>query len=212
MEIRKLEITLQKAREWYNSGDNALKNIALQVFDKDKLECSFKEITSLKEACKALNIEYYVVNNLASHIAKISKASAAMFKVNIIRKALNLGQDLHLVKNIEDALIYHPYNPFVTEASTHYKSDIKNGEMEVIGKIRSEGTIYNVLGGRSYSSGSYDLGCFNPDNGVGHSSAFLGFLGCASMEIAQYFGKHFGMLITEAKYGDMVDFEIVSGY
>lgn len=39
-----------------------------------------------------------------------------------------------------------------------------------------------------------------------------GFLGCASKEIAEHFGKYFGMLITEAKYGDMVDFEIISGY
>lgn len=31
-------------------------------------------------------------------------------------------------------------------------------------------------------------------------------------EIAQHLGKYFGMLITEAKYGDMVDFEIISGY
>lgn len=35
------------------------------------------------------------------------------------------------------------------------------------------------------------------------------FLGCASEEIAEHLGKYFGMLITEAKYGDMVDFEII---
>ena len=28
-------------------------------------------------------------------------------------------------------------------------------------------------------------------------------------EIAQHFGKYFGMLITEAKYADMVNFEIL---
>ena len=28
----------------------------------------------------------------------------------------------------------------------------------------------------------------------------------------EHFGKYFGMLITEALYGDMVDFEIISGY
>ena len=38
----------------------------------------------------------------------------------------------------------------------------------------------------------------------------MGFLGCASEEIARHFGKYFGMLITEAKYGDLPDFEIVS--
>lgn len=33
--------------------------------------------------------------------------------------------------------------------------------------------------------------------------------GCASREIAQHFGKYFGMLITEAKYADIVDFEVI---
>ena len=37
----------------------------------------------------------------------------------------------------------------------------------------------------------------------------VGFLGCANKEIAQHLGKYFGMLITEAKYGDLADFEIV---
>ena len=41
------------------------------------------------------------------------------------------------------------------------------------------------------------------------ADANFGFLGCATKKIAQHFGKYFGMLITEAKYGDMVDFEII---
>ena len=43
----------------------------------------------------------------------------------------------------------------------------------------------------------------------GNAGANMGFLGCASKEIAQHFGKYFGMLITEAKYGDIVDFEVI---
>lgn len=53
------------------------------------------------------------------------------------------------------------------------------------------------------------LSCFRPYGSVGFADAVVGFLGCATVEIAQHFGKYFGMLITEAKYGDMVDFEIV---
>lgn len=81
--------------------------------------------------------------------------------------------------------------------------------MEVIGKIKSEGEEYLVLGGET--TGGYDgLGHFRSTKGVGYASANIGFLGCASKEIAQHFGKYFGMTITEAKYGDMVDFEILS--
>lgn len=105
--------------------------------------------------------------------------------------------------------IYYPYNPFVTKSTTCYKGKINLGKMEVIGKIKSEEEEYNVLGGDSFAGGYAGLGSFNSYYGVGYSSANFGFLGCANEEIAQHLGKYFGMLIIEAMYGDMVDFEIV---
>lgn len=212
MNTRNVAVTLEKAREWYNSENATLKEVALQAFNRDELEYSFKNITSFKKACEALGISYQRNFNLATQIATISKASAAMFKLNIIRKALNMGQDLYLTKSQKGSYIYYPYNPFITTDSTYYKSEIKSGDMEVIGKIKSVGTVYYVLGGRASYGGAAGLGYFYSSNGVGDAYAVIGFLGCASKEIAQHFGKYFGMLITEAKYGDMVDFEIVSGY
>lgn len=77
--------------------------------------------------------------------------------------------------------------------------------MEVIGKIKSAGKEYNVLGGDATFGG---LGYFYYFDGVGHAD--IGFLGCASKEIAQHFGKYFGMLITTAKYADIIkDFEVI---
>ena len=87
--------------------------------------------------------------------------------------------------------------------------------MDVIGKIKSEGEEYNVLGGSATfggyaSDGGAGLGSFSSSDGVGNAAAHVGFLGCANKEIAQHLGKYFGMLITEAKYADMIkDFEIV---
>ena len=188
MKERNITVTLNKAIEWFNSGNATLKEIALQAFDKDELTYNFKNITTFKKACEALNLDYMSCLINANNIATISKASAAMFKLYIIRKALNLGQDLHLI-GPKDYYIYYPYNPFITKSSTYYESDINSGKMEVIGKIKSEGEEYNILGG-----------------GAG---AGVGFLSCANKEIAQHFGKYFGMLITEAKYGDIVDFEII---
>lgn len=212
MNTRNVAVTLEKAREWYNSENATLKEVALQAFNRDELEYSFKNITSFKKACEALGISYQRNFNLATQIATISKASAAMFKLNIIRKALNMGQDLYLTKSQKGSYIYYPYNPFITTDSTYYKSEIKSGDMEVIGKIKSVGTVYYVLGGGAVHGGYAGLGRFYSYAGVGYALAPVGFLGCASKEIAQHFGKYFGMLITEAKYGDMVDFEIVSGY
>ena len=212
MEERNITVTLDKAREWFNSGNATLKEIALQAFDKDELTYNFKNITTFKKACEALGLNYDDMFYITENIATISKASAAMFKLNIIRKALNLGQDLHLTKDPEGSYIYYPYNPFVTKSSTYYKSEINSGKMKVIGKIKSEGEEYNVLGGDAFNGGCAGLGYFCSSNGVSDAPASIGFLGCANKEIAQHLGKYFGMLITEAKYGDMVDFEIISGY
>lgn len=212
MKERNVTVTLNKAKKWFNSGNATLKEIALQAFDKDELTYNFKNITTFKKACEALGLNYDDIFYITRNIATISKASAAMFKLNIIRKALNLGQDLHLTKDPEDSYIYYPCNPFVTKSSTYYKSDINSGKIEVIGKIKSEGEEYNVLGGLALNGGLAGLGRFNSSNGVGAAIAGVGFLGCANKEIAQHLGKYFGMLITEAKYGDMVDFEIISGY
>ena len=209
MEERNVIVTLNKAKEWFNSGNTTLREIALQAFDKDELTYNFKNITTFKKACEALGLNYNAMFHITKSIATISRASAAMTKLNIIRKALNLGQDLHLTKDLKDCCIYYPYNPFVTKSSTHYKSEIDSGEMEVIGKIKSEGEEYNVLGGCTVYCCSADLGGFGSVSGVGSATAGIGFLGCANKEIAEHFGKYFGMLITEAKYGDMVDFEII---
>lgn len=209
MEERKITITLEKAREWYNSNNVSLKEIALQAFNEEELIYNFKSITTFQKACETLNLNYGEMLHVKTQIDTFSRASAAMFQLNIIRKALNLGHYLHLTKNLENSYIHYPYNPFVTKSSTYYKSDINSGKMEVIGKIKSEGEEYNVLGGDAYNGGSTGFGGFHSDSGVGFAFANIGFLGCANKEIAQHFGKYFGMLIAEAKYGDIIDFEII---
>lgn len=206
---KKIDVSLDEAKEWFNSGNTTLKEIALKAFDKDELTFNFKSITTFKKACMALNLDYDDMFYITKNIATISKSSAAMFKLNIIRKALNLGQDLHLTKDPEDSYTYYPYNPFVTKSSPYYNSELNSGEMEIIGKIKVEGKEYNVLGGRTLNGGLAGLGGFDSNLDVGFAYANIGFLGCANKEIAKHLGKYFGMLITEAKYGDMADFEII---
>ena len=203
-------ISVQQARIMYNSGNEALKEIACSTYTEKELVVDYKKITNFRKACDALYLNYDEIKEKADTIYNISKSSAAMFKLNIIRKALNLGQDLHLTKNPEDSYIYYPHNPFVTKSSTYYKSEINLGKMEVIGKIKDEGKEYNVLGGDADNGGDAGLGYFYSCNGVGSAFADVGFLGCANKKIAQHLGKYFGMLITEAKYADMIkDFDIV---
>ena len=211
MKERNVILTLEKAKEWFNSGNATLKEIALQAFSKEELTAfDFTRIKTFEDACNTLSIDRKTANYLVRVMAGISKASVAMFKLNIIRRALNLGQDLHLTKDPKGSHLYYPYNPFVTKSSIFYKSELNSGRVKVIGKIKSEGEEYNVLGGDTCCTGGVvGLGNFVSSESVGSADAGVGFLGCASQEIAQHFGKYFGMLITEAKYADMVDFEIL---
>ena len=213
MEKREITITLDKAKEWFNSNNETLKELALQVFSEEELTVfDFTKIKTFEDALTALEYKESTkvyIRNTINDISMYSKASAAMSKLNIIRKALNLGKDLHLTKDPKDSYIYYPYNPFVTKSSTYYKSDINSGKMEVIGKIKSEGEEYNVLSGNAYTGTYAGLGGFQSGSNISFAYTAVGFLGCATEEIAKHFGKYFGMLITIAKYGDIADFEVI---
>lgn len=202
----KITITLDQARSWFRSGNEELRDLALEAFGKEALVGRFRDITTFEKACEVLGFHHGAMISDVDFIATVSVASAAMFKLNIIRKALHLGQGLSLTEDPIDSYIYYPLNPFVFNSSSYYESELNSGKMEVIGKIKSEGEVYNVLGGFAINGGD---GSFCFADGVGFAYASFGFLGCATKEIAEHFGKYFGMLITEAKYGDLEDFEIL---
>ena len=210
MKESNVRISIDDAIEMYHSGNEKFKKIALDAFGEIELNYNFRLVKTLEDACNALDLDYKCVVKEADSIANFSKSSAAMFKLNIVKKALNLNQDLHFTKDPKKSYIYYPFNPLVSDGSTYYEEELNSGEMEIIGKIKSEGEEYNVLGGDAADGGGNDgLGNFFCYGNVGKADANFAFLGCASKEIAQHFGKYFGMLITEAKFVDLDDFEII---
>lgn len=211
MEERNVTVTIDKAREWYNSENESLKEIALQAFNENELNFDFRSIKSLSDACSVLGLNYNEILSESCYIKKISKASAAMFKLNIVKKALNLGKELSFIKNPEDSYICYPFNPIIRRDSTYYSDEIKEGKIKIVGKFKVEGEIYLILGDSAIASltCSSGLGAFNPKNGSGQAFSNIGFLGCASRKIAEHFSRYFGTLITKAKYGDLKGFEII---
>lgn len=205
-------VTIDEAREMYNSGNKTLKDLALKVFYDDELNPPpYSEIKTFEDAVKILGMNVDDSNAIVNTLKETSKAMAAMYKLNIIRKALNLGQNLHLIKSAnEDSLVYCPKNPFIAKGSTYYKNDIDVYRMEIIGRFNNDGIEYFVLNGDPGISGHSGLAVYDGLICVGHAKTDFGFLGCASAEIAEHFGKYFGMLITEAKYGDVDDFTITN--
>lgn len=206
MESRNISLTLEKAREWYNSGSADLREVALQAYTEEELKKkSFRDIKTFGDACYAIMLHPYTEGELIEKIEEVSKASAAAYKLNIIRKALNKGQKIEFTKGT----IYYPYTPFVTRKSTYYNDELRGGSMVEVAQFMSNGEVYKLLGGNAYGGSYAGLGCFHSGRGVGHSYAAVGFLGCASKEIAEHMSRYFAKEIFEAKYGDLVNYEWV---
>ena len=208
MKERNMTISLSQARDWFNSGNKQLQELALQVFDRKELTSDFRHIVTFKDACEVLGLRYSF-SRTDSIIRTFSRSTSAMFKLNIIRQALNLGYDMQLAKNPPKSYIYYPFNPFVVKTKD-YEKELNPDIVEIIGEIRTGGVSYYVLNSVAYFRGIDGLGNFNYSTGSGRAITDSGFLGCASREIAEHFGKYFGMLITTAKYADIIkDFEVI---
>lgn len=206
MESRNISLTLEKAREWYNSGSADLREVALQAYTEEELKKkSFRDIKTFEDACYAIMLHPYTEGKLIEKIEEVSKASAAAYKLNIIRKALNKGQKMEFTKGT----IYYPYTPFATIKSTYYNDELRDGNTVEVAQFMSNGEVYRLLGGDANDGGNAGLGGFYSGAGVGDSGANVGFLGCASKEIAEHMSRYFAKEIFEAKYGDLVNYEWV---
>lgn len=201
METRNVEVTLEKAQEWYKNG-GFLKEIALQAFTEEELkESLFRSIKTFEDACYAVMLNPYTEGRLIKQIEEVSKASAAAYKLNIIKKALNKGHKMDFKKGE----FWYPKTPAVLSPNMCNK-DIDGIE---VAKVEIGCNTFILLGGAANCSSLNGLGCFSAINGMAHAYAYSGFLGCATEEIAQHMGRYFAKEIFEAKYGDTIDFKWV---
>ena len=71
----------------------------------------------------------------------------------------------------------------------------------VVGRIKSEGEEFDVVGGHALAGARAGLGCFRAFLGVSHSWAYFGFRSVGSKKAALYISKQFGKLLFEVSYG-----------
>lgn len=211
MESRNIALTLEKAREWYNSGSADLGEVALQAYTEEELTTpKFNDIKTFRDACDVLGVSHANFNKMlkgyyGENILKATPASIAAIKLNIIRQALNKGQKMELTKGT----IFYPYTPFITRKSTYFNNELRDGSMVEVAQFMSNGEVYRLLGGYADYGGRAGVGRFYSIPGVGDSYANIGFMGCASKKIAEHMSRYFAKEIFEAKYGDLVSYEWV---
>lgn len=193
MESRNITLTLEKAKEWYNSSSADLREAALQAYTEDELEIpEWQNIKTFEDACRALNINGIFEHSINTP-EEIIKHRRAIQKLDIIRKALNKDWKPSLVQGN----IYYPYVKFypddeAREAVSEHK-EWKLGESFI-----ADSKKYTLVGGDCsycYYDGLAGFGC-----GFGGVLPNLGLLCCKSKEIAEHMSRYFSKEIFEAVY------------
>jgi hypothetical protein len=203
METRKvtfaLDITLEEAQA-FDKSDNALLNkIARAAYTREELnDPEWKSIKTFKDACDALGIDSSFELNGAVTKYGFRKHLTALYKLDIIRQALNKDYKPSLVHGT----VYYPWVRFY-KSYDDAKSAVRNNDWELRDEVEIEGTSYYLVGD-VYYDGDYGLGYFR--YGYGNVGALLGLLCCESGEIAQHMSKYFAKEIFEAVYLQSANF------
>ena len=180
MESRNVTLTLEKAKEFYNSGNSALKEIALQAYTKEELTTpKFTDIITFEQAAMALGmcpcdveVDLNSIRDLGLEF-NVAMHLKAIYKLNIIRKALNKDWKPSLV----EGSVYYPYVRFYPAGQKAREAASSNNCY-----------CYCYAGLAIFS---YGYGGVRPD---------LGLLGCKSREIAEHMSRYFSKEIFEATY------------
>jgi hypothetical protein len=194
METRNISLTLEKAKEWYNSGSADLKEVALQAYSEQELKTEdWERIKTFEDACDALGIDSSFGLNGAVTKYGFRKHLTALYKLDIIRQALNKDYKPSLVHGT----VYYPWIRFY-KSYKEVKNVVRDNDWKLCGKVKIEGTTYFLVccGCNDCSPG---LSCFSHSVGAG-GVTILGLLCCKSREIAQHMGKYFAKEIFDATY------------
>ena len=70
----------------------------------------------------------------------------------------------------------------------------------VVGRIKSEGEEFDVVGGYAFNGSNAGLGYFYSSSGVSDAWAYMGFRSVGSKKAALYISKQFGKLLFEVSY------------
>lgn len=199
METRNVSVTLDKAKEWYNSGNAALKEVALQAFTEEELKgTDYKCITTIEEAKKALKIQdiELVVNVKGITEPTHFEHLVAINKIDIICKALNGDWK----PSLTSGTVYYPWVKF------YKKNDVPDvRQKDVTDYFIYNGEKYALVGG-DYVSCGYGLGYYY--GGDGACKACPGLFGCKSKEIALHISEYFAKEIFLACYAERLNGDI----
>jgi hypothetical protein len=193
MEERTIKLNIDKAKDWYNSSNADLKKAALQAYTEEELN-DWRKIKTFEDACKVLDVDIASYRLFGRMSSDISNHNYAIYKLDIIRQALNMNFNPSIVSG-------EVYVPWVRICSNRDEAleEAKYVDGLICGKFRFEedSAEYYIVGG-DFEEDNRGTSFFS--NGFGSVSLDYGITACKSAEIAHHMSKYFGKEIFEAAY------------
>lgn len=158
-------------------------------------------IKDFETACRVLGIS----NAIPAEI-KANKQLCAIYKMQIVLKAVNQGHTFKLTKGI----VWYPYVRFIVKS----KADIRMTRNEsrildfnYVESLVTEGRTLTLIGGNAYAAVGNGLSCFL-SFGVGGSYANVSFFACYNEQIARHVSKYFAALIFDCCFAGELGFSL----
>jgi hypothetical protein len=200
---RSFVLTLEQAKEWFNSNVKELKDIALKTFKEEELTSEpWQLIKTYGDAYSKLGLyrDWDFTTKLLT--SDFRKHAEAVYKVDIIRRALN-GTEFR--PSLIKGEVYYPWIRFYKNPD-YAKRAAKSGAENLCGKVIIDGDIYYMTIFASVCNWQ-GLSSFIPGSGIGHVEPHLGLLSCKTKEIAEHMGKYFAKEIFDAVYGQFNNYK-----
>lgn len=153
-------------------------------------------IKDFETACRVLGIS----NAIPAEI-KANKQLCAIYKMQIVLKAVNRGRTFNLISG----QVWFPCVRFIDKSTID--EEIARNESRVLDFNYENRTFILVGGAALYGSGA-GLGCFYSYSSVGHSAAYIGSFTCHNEQIAHHVSKYFAALIFDCCFARELGFSL----
>lgn len=159
----------------------------------------YKVIKDFETACKVLGISSIIPVEI-----KVNKQLCAMYKMQIVLKAVNLGHTFNLISGE----VWYPYVRFIDKSDVDRR--ICSSESKIL-DFNYKDRTFTLVGGDADGGTSDGLGCFDSSYSVGHSSAIIGFFACHDEQRARHISKYFAALIFDCCVAGELGFSLSNG-
>ena len=160
---------------------------------------NYTVIKDFETACKVIGI-----SNVIPAEIQANKQLCAMYKMQIVLKAVNRGHTFNLISRE----VWYPYVRFIDKSDVDRR--IYSDESRVL-DFNYEDRTFTLVGGDASSGSAGGLGCFYSAGSVGYSSANIDFFACHSKQIAHHVSKYFAALIFDCCFARELGFSLSNG-